>query len=350
MFTSPELTTPDAGPPSPDAGPPAGVEPSEPVNQPIQPTGETADGGRDDHHGQSRPQNASPHEPGNPFSPTFAEPAPRHEVGVEWAPRQISAEEVLSRTWAIFKEQWLMICVAMVIVAAVNIGISIVQNVGAAVLENVVNEDLVTAAFRMFMALLTWVVGFWLQIGQSMVMLDVARGRRIEVGKIFAGGPFLLNVLIAGVIVSLILGLIAGLLIGLPAGAIALIAGQREAAVVGAIIGLAIAAAPMLIVWFMFSQSTMLIIDRRLNAMDALRVSAEITRGNKITLLLIFVMLALIGTAATIVGLLLFCVGFFPAIIAVSGFSTLALVIAYLLMTGQAVIMPYHRAAPGSVA
>ena len=47
---------------------------------------------------------------GNPYAPTFTSPAIQPTGSSDWAPRQITYDEVFSKTWAIFKEQWLMTC------------------------------------------------------------------------------------------------------------------------------------------------------------------------------------------------------------------------------------------------
>jgi uncharacterized membrane protein len=179
-------------------------------------------------------------------------------------------------------------------------------------------------------------------------MLDVARGRAINLSKLFSGGPFLVNAILATIVLGLIMGAIAAVLIGIPAALGLAITQSGEGAAVGAGVGFALALVPMVMVTLALFQYQLLIVDRRLGAIDALRTSYEITRGNKLTLLLVGVVLAGISLAAMLVGLLALCIGIFPAMIAVTGFSGLVLAVAYLSMTGQRIVLPGSTSDPRS--
>jgi hypothetical protein len=190
------------------------------------------------------------------------------------------------------------------------------------------------------MTIVFYVLQIWLTLGQTMVMLDIARGRPINLSKLFGAGPYLLNGIVATVIFSLVIGTIAAVLIGIPAGIGFAVNQKPEGALLGAAGGLLLAAVPLIIASLAMSQYQPLIVDRKLGGIDSLRMSYEITQGNKFTLFLIGIVLSVIGFIAAIVGLLLLCIGVIPAMIGVAGFSALVLVVTYLSMTGQQVVLP----------
>jgi hypothetical protein len=233
-----------------------------------------------------------------------------------------------------------MACVAVLIVGAIDFACSIVQNLVVSGLAAFVQEPTVTFGAQALMTIVFYLLQIWLALGQTMVMLDIARGRLINLSKLFAAGPYLLNGIVATIIFSLILFAIGAVLVGIPAGIGFAVNQKPEGAIFGAVGGLLLAAVPLIIASMAMSQFQPLIVDRKLNGIDSLRMSYEITQGNKFTLFLIVIALSVIGFIAFVVGLLLLCIGVFPAMIGVYGFSALVLVVTYLSMTGQQVVLP----------
>ncbi len=130
----------------------------------------------------------------NPYAPTYMEPEAEMESG-PLAPRQISVDEVISKSWLIFKKHWGMVCA----VVAIMIGINIAMNMGQSLLVQVANARHQRAGRHVrdsvsCLALSLCACRFGCKLGQTMVMLDVARGRPINISKLFAGGPYLLMV------------------------------------------------------------------------------------------------------------------------------------------------------------
>lgn len=275
----------------------------------------------------------------NPYAPTYAEP--QEQGPSDWSPRQIAPEEVFSKSWAVFKTQWLMACVVVVIVGAINFGMSMVSNLvlqGMAAAGN--NDQFLFFGVQFLMTFGTTIVQIWLQIGQLMIMLDIARGREVVISKLFAGGSVLVNSLLAVIMLWLVVAGIVILLVGLPAAAVGLATQDGAAVGITAIVAGVIASVPAVIAFLMFSQFQLLIIDRGVGAVESLQTSRQITDGNKLTIFLIFILIAAIGMGAMIVGLLALCVGVIPAMIGYSAFATLTVVVMYLCMTGQYVAVP----------
>lgn len=277
--------------------------------------------------------------PENPYAPTYTETQTPVDSG-EFAPRRINLDEVINKSWLIFKKQWTMTCVAVLIVAAVNFGASMVQNVVNIGMEAAIQEEVVTIAISFLMSVASWVLGIWLQLGQTIVMLDIARGRPINFSRLFSAGPYLLNGVLAMLLFIVIVVALAGVLVGIPALLGLAISQSGRGAAVGAVVGALIALVPFVIVSLAVSQIYPLIVDRGLGPVESLRTSYQITNGNKFTLFLIGVVLMAITVLAFLVGLLALCVGVFPAMIGVGAFSGLVIAVAYLLMTGQGVALP----------
>jgi predicted Zn finger-like uncharacterized protein len=288
----------------------------------------------------------------NPYAPTSASATIPSSQSTEWAPRQITYEEVFSKTWAIFKEQWLMTCAAILIVAAINVGLSLIQNIVVQILAATNADQAIVFVGQAGFTLLGRVVQIWLTIGQTMVMLDIARGRQVNLGKLFGGGPLVIKSALAMLLLWLALSGIGITLVGIPAAIGGLAMQDVGGAAIGAGIGLLIAVVPIIIVSLMLSQFQLLIVDRGLGPIESLRTSSEITSGNKLTLFVIGILLSVVAVLAMIAGLLALCVGIFPAMIGVGGFGALLLVVTYLCMTGQAVaaertfVSPYPATSP----
>ena len=102
---------------------------------------------------------------------------------------------------------------------------------------------------------------------------------------------------------------------------------RAEAAMTGFGIGFIIVSVPMILLGIMFSQAVILVVDRGMGSVEALRQSIRITRGNRWTLFLLGVVLTIIGflgALACVVGLF-----FVMPLIWVIGTT------AFLAMTGQ---------------
>jgi len=101
----------------------------------------------------------------------------------------------------------------------------------------------------------------------------------------------------------------------------------EEAALTAAFIGFLFCLAPLIYFGLMFSQAVPLMVDRQMGAVEALRQSTRITRDNKLSLLV----LGLLGAILSFGGVLTCCVG----LIFVLPFIWTLGITAYLAMTSQ---------------
>ena len=147
-------------------------------------------------------------------------------------------------------------------------------------------------------SLVMWVVSMYLQAGNTLLLLDVARGRQTDLSRLFQGGPVLLNFIVVGIVVGLI-----------------------------CFGGFLLLIIPGIILALMFGFAPIIAIDRNASVGDALSISKEITTGNKGTLFLFGIVCA----GIVFLGILALCVGYFFA----APFVGLAYIVAYLMAAGQ---------------
>ena len=230
-----------------------------------------------------------PVDSGNPYQappeystrPNYA-PAPSGEI----RHAQIEFSETFSRTWAAFTAQlgicilvgflcWIMNMVAGY--AAEFIGTSIGLAAGDKMLGVIASIP-----FRLAAQLFS----LWLAIGQAIFFLKIARGQNAPISDIFSGGPYLLR--IVGAVVLLMLGFAAILAVCcLPGGVVAAIGAltkANELAALGtAIMGIGSLAAfvGFIVVMLMLFQFYYLVIDRDMGVFEAFSLSRDIMVGNK---------------------------------------------------------------------
>ena len=245
--------------------------------------------------------------PPAPFDPSSPESSRSQPPG-EIVPSALDLGNVFGRTWAIFKPNWGQ---CLLVVLAVW-GLSLAANI--------------TIGFIPFVGtIIPWVLQTWLYIGMALFFLKIARGQNAEVAEIFTGGPFLLKIILASILLSLIV-LGVGLACVGPLSLIASLISKDVVAVFFAI-GAVIAFFILVYVSLALSQYYYLIIDRNMDVIDAFKLSNELMRGNKLTLLGIGVLSIIIMFIAALPLLL----GLLVAI----PYFTLMYAVIYLSVTGQ---------------
>jgi phage FluMu protein Com/uncharacterized membrane protein len=241
-------------------------------------------------------------ESGNPYqSPSpFSHIEPSASAGSPGAivPSMLDLNDVLTRTWEIFKKQFWMSVLVCFIVFVLDQVFSNGLGFVAGILGALSRDQGIQAVFTLIAQLASICFTIWLNIGQAKYFLKIARGQTAEVTEIFSGGPRFLPIL--GV--CLLVGLIVGL------GLLALIV-------------------PGIILGCMFSQAYYLVLDRRMGVIESMSLSSELTKGNKGTIFLI----GLLAFGIMIAGLLALCVGYFVAM----PFIALMSAVTYLAITGQ---------------
>lgn len=276
----------------------------------------------------------------NPYSPASSQFVD-DETPEGITPTIISIDAVANATWSIFKKHWAMSSVAVIIVTGVNYGLSFIQNIFVVVLESAAGFDpMIVVGVQLLIGAIGWVVGLWVQMGQTMVMLDIARGKPIELSRVFAAGPFLLPGVGAMLAIICILGLLLAVVVGIPAGTALMLTTDVELALSVALGTAVIASIPFIILSIGFSMSQMLVVDQQLGPWESVATSWHITKGNRLSLFMLGLLMSAVSFVALIVGLLALCVGVLPAMIGVGALASLLLTVSYLSMTGQRMVIP----------
>jgi len=236
-------------------------------------------------------------ETGNPYqSPSGEDRARVHaSPSGEIVPTRIDFEDVFSRTWTIFKEQWGACLVGFLVVFAIEVVLR-----GPIVwMKFVFQHDNETVIVLNLVDIVAGLCLLWVNLGQGLYFLKIARGQPAEVTDLFTGGPYYLRAL----------------------GAIILVA-------IMVLVGCFLCIVPGIIVALMFSQFWFLILDRNVGVIDSLSISKDLMVGNKL-------MLFLIGLVAAVLGSLIVVMTCGVGFLAVRPFMTLLAPVIYLAITGQ---------------
>ncbi len=247
---------------------------------------------------ETLPHGGSP----NPYqSPAAGEMRPDAAGALRrgFEPTRIDLGDVLQKTWRIYSANlWLCVLVSLPLVV-LGIGPN-----GYAYYRNWhmhPGDGLV--------GLILGIGGFWITLGVLLMMLKIARSEEVEAGDMFSAGPMLL-----------------------PALGVAILVGVMF------VMGLCLLVVPGIILVLMFSQSILLVVDKRVGIVDALRMSMEATSGNKLTLFALYLLTFAGGTALVVLTCGLASVFVHP-------FVTMLWCISYLEMTGQSTIAGANEAA-----
>ncbi len=322
VLTIPTPGEPPQTPPAPPGGPPTPPA-APPVAGPAPPEG----GDHGSPFGTLEPPAAGGHSPFSPgATPADENPyASPHDYTVggpagaapavargRIVPSRIEVGDVFGRAWAIYREQWTM-CLGLVLVAwLISTGVNFVAGMIPIV------GPIASALFSV-----------WIYVGVAIGLLRIARGQETTIGDVFNGGPYFARIFFASLLYGLMLLAVFGILFvpGLTVVMLALRGGD-EAMIVLTSVGVGLLCSiPTAVLALMYSQFYYLIIEQDAGILDSLRLSKEITSGNKLTLLAIWVLLGLVNLA----GALACCVG----LLFTTPFVALANVVVYLAMTGQ---------------
>ena len=258
-----------------------------------------------------------------PSAASYQQPSEQLE-GTEIRHSTLDLGDVISRSWETYKAEFGLCLGASVLFMAISFGVNMVENViniAAAAFDPAVG-----GITQVFTGIAGWVFTTWLTAGLVVFYLKAARRASPQIAEIFSGGKYLLRLVLAQIVVGLVC---VGILLvgcGIPALIGGLAAGE-DGAGIGAVVGVAICMIPLIIIGLMVSQYQYLIVDQDMDAMESLRVSMQITKGNKLSLFL----LGIVGGVIVFVGVLAFCVGFIFALPLVYVMGATA----YLAMTGQ---------------
>ena len=275
--------------PGGNAGPSSGGAPFEPVKNRF------ADGGTANPSWQpSKP--SFPEASVNPYaSPAATSPLPIQDVPV--VPQTVGIEPILNYAWEVWKEN-LGLLLGMTIVVSV-IGAVLTngsQFVQAILIQN--NEQRLAWWFWVISSVVSNGVSIFLGIGQTKMLLKLARRQPVQFSELFSGAPLFLPIL--AVTLLYLLAVFLGLLAFIVPGIIV-----------------------MLVWWPTFN----LVVDGKAGIIESFSVSASITRNNWGTI----VLMVLLSIGITALGFLACLIGLLFA----APLTSMLWAAAYLMMAGQ---------------
>jgi phage FluMu protein Com len=238
----------------------------------------------------------------NPYAspPRLSPEMASRSVATAFQPTRIEVGDVLSRTWEIFKLRWLSCAAATWSVPLIVAGVCapFILVVVFTAINNEHDAASIVAA-SLLLAAVAIFASVWMALGIHAFMLKVARGEEVSARDLLGETSLLVPALLATVLVG---------------GAVML--------------GFGLLIVPGVILSLMFSQFINVMVDRQVGAIESLRLSIQATEGNKVTLLLLALLMWAVNTAAATLtcGLSTFVV---------APFISLMGSVAYLAMTGQ---------------
>jgi phage FluMu protein Com len=249
-------------------------------------------------------------------------------------PTLIDMGTIFSRTWAIFKDNWGMSLVVVVVCFIVNLVVGQIAQWGSVGVGAAIGDPTATVIIAQSAGIVAQLFGMWIGIGQALYFIKTVRGREASLGDIFAGGPYFLRILGATILFTCGWILLCGVC-AIPGVAIGFTVGGENGLILGAGLGVLIAIVPMAIYTLGFSQYYYLIIDHNAGAVESLSLSWQVTRGNRLTIFAI-------GLIAGILGMLVVLFTCLLGILAVAPYMALLYPVMYLAMTGQPVAPIYQ--------
>jgi len=262
----------------------------------------------------------------NPYAPPKAAPA-QEQAMPEVSGIPFTASDIFNWSWTIFKEN-MGITIGLVIgMNALNVGISFGLGLILGAVAAAIRDPAVSASLNVFIQFVGMVVGMWLAIGMTRGLLRVARGQPVSFDVVFSGGPYLVPVILAGIVVGL---MVIAVIFPL-AGIVGIIFWMQRDSNLGLAAALVAVPIGLVIVIYLYARLFpffYLIIDRNAGAIDSIRMSWQLTEKRAGTIILLY----FIQMAIYIAGFLALCVGLIFAI----PLMTMIVVVTYLALTGKA--------------
>lgn len=273
----------------------------------------------------------------NPYAPPRTEVTPELPLDAI-TPMSFSLGDVLTRSWQIYRDR-MGNCIGVVVGCwGMNVLAQLVLQATQAAAPLARNPQAVAAIIGLIGTLALVLFQAWINIGQTIVMLEIARGKEAPFGDVFRGSPYLLRVVVAGFLLGM--GTLGVFGLGAAPGGLVWSALGRDAipGPIALALGLFVASVVWVVLALRLSQFYYLIIDRNVGILDSFRLSIEITRGKAG---LIF-MIGLLTIPINIAGLLACFVGLFFTM----PFTVLLFTVTYLALTGQPTADPYGKGEP----
>jgi uncharacterized membrane protein/phage FluMu protein Com len=221
-------------------------------------------------------------------------------------PTRIDFGTTLSRTWEIYKANLGPCIGGMLLMMVCNMVLgTMLQMILVIALAAVADQGGGGGAIviMLLQQVVAQGVGAFFAVGMILFMLRIARGQAPDYAAIFGGGPYLLRAFAIQILLALIM-----------------------------LAGLILLIIPGVIFALMLSQALFVMVDQRRGVVDSFKGSIEAMRGNKLTVLAIWIVTGFLGLLVT----LFTC---FVGLIFVAPFGALLTAVIYLDVTGQKTVL-----------
>ena len=249
----------------------------------------------------ARPDSSYPPEQNfNPYTSPEAELG-RLPESSRLAPVEFSIGDVLSRAWTVYQERMGFCIGALAVGFAAIVASMIPVGIILTVLGTVIPDPIVIGITFFVLWLGVYFFAIYVQIGQWLTYLRVAKGEPVTMGEVFAGGPYLLKTILGGLVVGLAAMGIA--ILGSIPGGIATVIFGSNAMATKLVTGLSafVAYIAVLVFYVAVSQFFFVILDRpSLGAIESLKYSVQITKGHRWGIVGLFLIAGLINIAGAI--------------------------------------------------
>ncbi len=192
----------------------------------------------------------------------------------------------------------------------INIAASVLMQVVIGGLGAAVQDGAVVAVFAFLLQIVFQVFAMWLGIGLQMFVLAVVRGEDANFGLLFAGGRYLLPIILCALLTAVIV-----------------------------MCGFVLLILPGFIFMMMLIQAQLLIIDRNMGVLDAMSTSRDVMVGNKMTVFAVWLVTGILGMLFTILTCGLGYFGFIP-------YMAILNIVIYLGVTGQPTLVDRQMMPP----
>jgi hypothetical protein len=238
--------------------------------------------------------------------------------------RRITANEVLEKTWSVYRANLWSTVVAFFVFGGVNALIGFAMGMFSAGLLSDLGDPLGPLLSMLTSMVLSMVINSFLTAGLAIFTLKGARDRRPIFTDLFAGGPYFTRMLLMTIVywIPAIPFQIATIFLGASNGPVTLTASAIGLSLLGGLLSF--------VMYLVLAPLPYLIVDRDMPFVPALKLSEELTRGNRLNILaIVFVagIYSMLGVALCVVGVLF-----------TAPFAVFAPTVTYLCLTGQPVM------------
>ena len=274
---------------------------------------------------------AKPPEQFNPYASPAATPFPSQtaEFSLNLQHQRVSLDEILNRSWLVFKEQMGQFALFGLVFIAISLGVAMATSMFR-VASKAAGDVTVIVIAMVAEQIISFVVNTFFQLGMILFSVRLARSGEARLNDLFAAGPFYLR----GLLVTFLLQLMIGgtVLVCMAPGLLAIMSEEPGLYVPLLVVGGLVAMAALVYLTMRFYLANVFVVDRNLGAFDAFAASSSFMVGNKLTAFIGGLVVAIVGGLFTLVTCCIGSVFLVP-------YTGLFLATLYLLVTGQ----PVHR-------